>query len=262
MRLQNHIAYRFLNDEKLLWEIMELVHPDIFKTVKGEELPKGASATWQLIHPEGNKTYYITESVTEKLELLKVKRKDGKYDYTIFNSLTPQKCTFILPDNRLVRMMITENTVDPLILFDYIRFVLEDKKQVTGNMNNCLFFVDRVTGEQCEHFSHPDVVEIEDYLYKLLCFIYLSEVEEVVLKPGQKMGTRRSGKIINDIRHDLTVINSKWNITSIRTEGFQVSGHFQLQPYGPEMSLAKVIWIDLFQKNGYVRKAQKENVLT
>lgn len=259
MRLTNHIAYRFLNDKTLLWELMELVHPNIYKLSNKEDIPDQIHSTYGLLCPAENKSYYITESVTDKLELLKIKRKEGNYDYTLFNSLQPQKCTFILPDNRLIRMLIPKGEANTQLVFNYIKFEITDKARGYGHLNNCMFYVDRVTGEQCSHFQHQDVKEIEDYLYRLLCFIYLSETEEIVLKPGQKSGTKKSGKIINEIKQDLIIVTSKWNITSIRTEGFPVSGHARiLSPNGTTRLTHKVVWIDPFQKQGYIRKAKNQ----
>lgn len=88
--------------------------------------------------------------------------------------------------------------------------------------------------------------------------MFLSENEEVILMPNQKSGTKKSGKIINQLKVPLTIVDSKWNITSINNTGFDVSGHFRLQPYGVGMQETKMIFIEPFRKNGYVRKAKSE----
>lgn len=259
-RLTNHIAYRFLNDETLLWEIIELIHPNVYKLDRTKDVPEELVATYALLNHNNNKNYYITNSVTEKLELLKVSRdKEGRYDYTIFKHIKPQKCTFILPDNKLVRVVIGNGEKQQQMVFDYLRFDFHQGSKLTGEMNNCLFYVDRLTGEQCSHFQHSDVKEIEDRLYKLMCFVYLSDIEEIILKPGHRMGTRKSGKVFNELKHSLIVVTSKWNITSIRTEGFPVSGHFRLQPCGKGRNEVKVVLVDPYEKKGYVRKAKKQD---
>jgi len=270
IRLTNHIAYRFLNDESIIWEIMELHHREIkdletlSKKLDDEEFRKTATwgaikYSWELLNPKDSKNYYITESVTDKLDLLKVSRNaEGRYDYTIFEFISSQKCTLILPDNKLIRLYKAPD--HSIISFEYLKFTRHSSAKYEGYMNSCMFYVDSETGEQCDHFSHPDVKEIEDYLYKLLCFIFLSETEEVILKPGEKMGTRKSGKIINEVRQPLIVVTSKWNVTSVRTEGFAVSGHFRLQPYGEGRKQVRVKWIDPFEKKGYIRTAKKDLV--
>ena len=40
---------------------------------------------------------------------------------------------------------------------------------------------------------------------------------------------------------------------SIRTESFKVTGHWRFQPCGVGMLERKLIWIDTFEKSGYVR---------
>jgi len=248
---------------------MDLHHPELLKyhnTNRGvEQLTAEPDygkilSTWGVLRPEGNRNYYITDTVIENLELLKVSRdSEGRYDYKIFSHLKSQKCTFILPDNKLIRMWIPEPP-NEIMAFEYVRFDKYDKVKYMGHMNSCMFYLNRVTGEQCSHFGSSDVKEIEDILYKMLCFVYLSDTEEVILKPGQKMGTRKSGKIINEVRHPLIVVTSKWNVTSVRTEGFAVSGHFRLQRVGEGRQSTRVIWIDPFEKKGYIRTAKKDLV--
>jgi len=244
---------------------MEMVYPEIARITKDHDLKDHITpemmGTYQMITPKDNKSFYITDSVIKNLDLLKVKRNtEGQYDYTIFSNLKPQKCTFITPDNRLVRMLIPDGESSFQMLFDYIRYVPDKQKKYYGHMNNCMFYVNRMTGEQCSHFTHPDVKEVENLLYRLLCFIYLSDTEEIILKPGEKMGTKKSGKLINEIKQPLIIVTSKWNITSIRTEGFKVSGHFRLQPFGKGRNQVRVQWIDPFDKEGYVRGAKKDTL--
>jgi hypothetical protein len=95
-------------------------------------------------------------------------------------------------------------------------------------------------------------------VYSLLCFFYLSENEEIVVNGGKSYGTRKQADALsNDSNVPVTIINSRWNITSIRTEGFGVRGHFRLQPCGPGLQDTKMIFINPFEKHGYVRKAAK-----
>jgi len=256
IRLTNHIAYRFLNDESLLWEIMGLVHPNLKNIKTEDEIEDGMSATWNLIKPQNNKNYYVTNTVLSKLDLLKVSRNEkGWYDYTIFSHLSNRKVTLIFPDNKLVRFVIS----DVQIIFDYIRFEPTKENKYEGQMNNCLYYIDKDTGEPCTHYNHSDVKEIEDNVYKMLCFLYLSDVTEVILQPGQSAGTRKTGKILNEIKCPIVVVDANWAITSIRDEEFTVSGHFRLQPYGQGRSSKRIQWIEPFKKEGYVRKAKMES---
>ena len=80
------------------------------------------------------------------------------------------------------------------------------------------------------------------------------------MKPGEKSGTKKSGKIINSLPVPITIINSKWNITSIRTDGFNVSGHFALYWTGEGRRIPKMIFREPYEKKGYVRKAANKSI--
>lgn len=95
-------------------------------------------------------------------------------------------------------------------------------------------------------------------IYKLMCFIYLSDIEEIIIPPGVKYGTKKTGHMINEIRTNITIINSRWNVSSVKSEGFAVAGHFRLQPFGEGRTERRIQWIDPFEKTGYNRKATKE----
>lgn len=69
---------------------------------------------------------------------------------------------------------------------------------------------------------------------------------------------KKQGKLLNNMDIPVTVVNSRWNTTVVRTEQFGVCGHFRLQRIGSGRSDSKVIFIEPFVKNGYVRNAQKE----
>ena len=87
--------------------------------------------------------------------------------------------------------------------------------------------------------------------------MYLSENTEVLLEAGRKTGTKKSGKVINTLPIPLTIVDSNWNITSIRTDGFNVSGHFAIRWVGEGRTEAKMVYISPYEKSGYVRKSKK-----
>lgn len=288
MKLNKHIAYRLLTDESLAWEITELMHPDIKNGKLSKDGEKSseliqAMQTFHLVSPHGQKAYYITDTVFDKLDMLKVSRKATypvreqpnvkpeygevavgaksitTFDWNVFSNtdqvIKPgerRKYTFILPDNSVIRL----ETASGYMVFFYLKCTSADWENNWGNINWVMFWINIQEKVICSHWAHKDVQNVEEMIYKLLCFIYLSENEEMVVLPGGKHGTRKQGKIVNSLVMPVTVVTSKWNVTSIRTEGFEVSGHFRLQPYkdGPKM-----IFIDPFMKKGYVRRAKSEN---
>ena len=264
MVLKNHIAYRFLLDDELAVEMLEATHPGDFKmllnTPKDEvEIPSKVSSFYRFITPRGQKAFYITNTVLEKLDLLKIKKIHTEgigdhYDWTFFKNIKNQKVTFIFPDNSLLRFQ----AIDDVLQFCQVNFDFEKGNDNQGSIDWVMFYVNRMTGEQCDHFGHVDVKRIEKFVYCLLAFFYLSDNEMVLVEPGKKYGTKKSGKIINTFPNTpVTVVNSNWNITSIRTEGFGVSGHMALRWCGKGRSEAKMIFIEPYQKKGYMRKAKK-----
>ncbi len=273
MKLDTHIVKRFLTDPHFNIEIIEGMYPDVHDIVDGKiteprvykpggydmELPveeikmKIASLYKFLETPKNHKPFYCTETMIECLDLLIIKKKGEHYDWTYFKKLQDQVATFIFPDNSFLRMVISGDT----ITFFHLHYTSYDK--INGNMQWTMFYLNRVTGETCEHFSHEDVKAIEKFIYSLLCFVYLSENEEVIVAPNSKHGTRKSGKIINTTPFAITIINSKWNITSIRTEGFYVDPHFAIRWVGRGRTEVRIVLIGQYEKQGYVRKAKPEN---
>lgn len=250
MRLTNHIAFRFLTDETFHEETMECFFGKDWMEKPTEDIIGMYDLSSSYFKLQPNKTYYITDTVIDKLDMLKVKKDDkGRYNWTVFSDQPDCKKTFIFNGNRLLRMVIYKEQ----IVFLYISMVIDKGRKNWGLANRVAFFVNRATGEQCDHFAHPDVKQIETLVYKLLCFIFLSENTEEVIQPGRKTGTQKSGKFINELNIPVTMVTSKWKVTVIRQEAFDVSGHFRLQPHGQGLKQTKMIFIEPFVKTGYKR---------
>lgn len=101
-----------------------------------------------------------------------------------------------------------------------------------------------------------DAFESEDFkkFIQMLLFVELSELRIDILQPNEKVGKTKSNKVINRSKSDIIVVTHKWNVISIRTESFLVSGHWRIQPYGKNRDKKKLIYIDTFEKEGYIRR--------
>lgn len=271
MQLRNHIAYRFLTDPKFTDAILRTHLPEQFnllKDLKKYNLEQYAdygiddkfnkakndlnylyqiacipSAAPSVYH----KSYYITKTVNNSLDYLNVSKSGPHYNWTIFKDLPDGRHTFIFTNDTLLRFTITGQ----LLNFLWIGNRFEPKMSTV--------WIDRVTNEMHPAFDNELKHSLDEVtLYKLLCFIFLSENEERIVPPGKSYGTRKQPDALsNDTNVPVTIVNSCWNITSIRTEGFNVSGHLRVQPCGPGLSQHKIIFIEPFKKNGYIRKALK-----
>lgn len=269
----NHIAYRFLTDDTLAFEAIELMLNDTEGSVRGvlreqfgsneniimalEQAGKEKTRSlWDLVNKRNQTAYVITDTVEVLLEHLKVKKDDkGRYDFTVFSHLKPFKKTFILSPTKswsgggCLRVM----KHDYMIEFCHLCF-----KHERGDYGTALwtmFYIDTRDNTHAEHCDSKNVQDIYEGVYKMLCFFFLGENDFEIVQPGCSRGTRKSGKVKNEFPVPLTIVNSKWNITTIRTEGFPVSGHFRMQPYktGP-----KLIPIAPYMKGGYIRKAKNQ----
>lgn len=277
MVIKNHIVWPLLMDENYRWMWIEKQNPHMAQILKDPTIDEDhpliqalkedvkVYSSYQLFHTKDNKLYWVTNTVLDKLDLLKVKKipdeKFGeKYNWTVFNHVPNCRKTFILPD-----IEGWQNVLRILKVDSHIQFLsLRRRKNPPGDRyiwnEHCVtFFVDTITGMQCDHFRHEDVKGVEDFIYRLLCFIFLSENEEEIIKPGEKKGTRKQGKVINSFPNiPLTIINSKWNITSIRNEGFDVSGHFRVLT--KKYAQPKMVWVNPYRKEGLIRKSKVKEV--
>lgn len=83
------------------------------------------------------------------------------------------------------------------------------------------------------------------------------EVETVECSGNSKTKISETEDFYNGAPFSVTRIDSTWLRTIVRTEGFQVRGFWRLQACGRNWGERKLIYIDSFQKHGYVRRAKK-----
>lgn len=122
------------------------------------------------------------------------------------------------------------------------------------------------TDDKTCYFSHTtemmNIDKLIEYFYSkflvVITYLELTEVTLNVLQSGASFGTRKSGKIKNDTKKRYILVNSNWNVTTIRLDEFSVRGHFRLQPCGVGRKQYKYIFIEPFTKGGLKRLAQKK----
>lgn len=89
----------------------------------------------------------------------------------------------------------------------------------------------------------------------ILLFMQFAQVEIKEVLPGRKQ-EHDGEKHKNETELKIDLVGCSWFTTIVCSEGFKVTGHFRLQPCGPELSERKLIWINDFEKHGYTRKAR------
>lgn len=90
-------------------------------------------------------------------------------------------------------------------------------------------------------------------LFATLNFLRYAKIETKYLHSTKKCNLN-DNKYVNNSTEDITVVDSTWFTTLIKSDAFKVSGHFRLQPYKDRKEL---IWINEFEKTGYRREAKK-----
>jgi hypothetical protein len=92
-------------------------------------------------------------------------------------------------------------------------------------------------------------------IFTLILFMKYCETETKIIGAGKK-AIHAGQKYVNESRYKVEILDSTWFTTIVKSEGFHVRGHFRMQPYGPNMSQRKLIWITDFEKDGYTRTAK------
>jgi hypothetical protein len=268
MQLRNHIAHRFLTDAKMTDEILKSFIPDVLKTLNGVDMTqytvlgennkfKEAEKTYRtwynllaipmaIPHVQHN-AYYVTKTVQDDLDLIKFNKGSLGYDWTIFKNVPECKKTFIFDKDAVFRIHV----IGQLITMFYLRDRLKPQAS--------FIWIDRFTNEKHHAFDRELLKSTDEItLMRLLAFYYFAENETRIVNPGKSYGTKKQPDALdNSTDIPVTIINSNWNVTSIRLDGFDVSGHLRLQPCGPSSKERKLIFIEPFKKHGYVRKATK-----
>jgi len=88
----------------------------------------------------------------------------------------------------------------------------------------------------------------------LILFLKYCPLETKLIPKGKKI-SHSDQEYLNKTKLPIEILDSTWFTTIVRSEGFTVGGHFRMQPIGPGRSERKLIWINSYEKRGYVRRA-------
>lgn len=269
MKLEYHIVKKLLTDPTgFTIEIIE--------ALKGGEVSESDidgnkyNDVLHLLSAKKNKTYYIAQSVEEKLELLDTKKCMELEGWKLFAGLPDFKKTYILPEMKSDYAKYGGSGFVRVAKFgDILSFIHVSSKFLPPNqrtrttdssMYTVMLYVDmREEGiGMCDHWSSADGKSLAPFLFSLMCFVELCDNEVVIVEPNGKYGTRKQGKIINTLPCAIAIINNTWNITKVMNGSIPVIGHAQIYWTGTGRTNPKLIYKEPFVKEGYIRRSGKE----
>lgn len=212
------------------------------------------------INPNNVRRLIFSENVFNQIAKVKV---GEDFDFRLLHSLPNRKDTYFVNANCCVRYTKQDDLIVGLIF----NINLKDERVLWNG-----FGIDTNTGSI--HYSDKKIMVDEQYtnyvdtlltinLYsflRMLVYTELSDIETRVIQGNGSYGTRKNGKIKNESNTPITMVDTSWNIESIRITGFMVNGHYRMQRCGKGYSQVMLKWIDAFEKKGYTRRAKKEMI--
>lgn len=189
-----------------------------------------------IIDGKNSRWFLIRESVEKCADMIRI---NENFSSTIFRKIKNGKHTYLLGKYEMVRFYYAKGYIKGFYFNTAYKIAFEFG---FDTMNEGYYF----DGKYPEQFNK---------VARLMTFIELGDVEVIVLEQGRNNGKQKNdGKVTNQSDFKVYVVDSSWNKLIIRTEGFAVRGHFRLQPCGEGFSDRKLIWINAFEKHGYIRR--------
>lgn len=201
-------------------------------------------------HADGlnNKDYLFTPQAMEIVDRIQVK----KMRLELLNGVVQEMATLIIDRDSFFRYFADGDSI-------YVIHIAEKPYNNSKDrwMDYHSFRIDTVAGVNYANLEHP---ELEELFLRMMIYLEFSDQITEVLMPNENNGkSRKQGKIINSTPHPFTIVNSKWNTTTIRGTGFKVSGHWRLQPCGVGLKDVKLIFIEEYKKDGLTRGMTKDS---
>lgn len=210
------------------------------------------------VYKQGKHKYYVTQPFLDALYKASPKimkeMKHWQYD-------KPDAGVFFLDSGFTLYLLNPPDRLTKAILYGFSKGVLTSFAFVMMDGTIVGRWIRK--GENGETVN--DRPMLEQWVNGIMClFFFINEVDtdEYIVPAGQKSKTKKNDPthIYNETKHPITVLDCRWFTDIIRDDPFWVSGHWRWQPVGPGRSKRRMQWIRDFQKEGYTRKATKDNL--
>lgn len=128
----------------------------------------------------------------------------------------------------------------------------QDKNGLIDTRVRCHPIVSKILGEDV----HPILSELLICYVGISFFMDVAEITEEVVDHRQRKKIH-GNKYLNKSGRKVCFLTASYLKTVIREEGFKVRGHWRWQPFGKDRKDRKLIFINTFEKKGYIRRADR-----
>lgn len=152
------------------------------------------------------------------------------------------------PDKKTVDVMVFATIKNILMSFTMLTYEYENKSMSI----NLTHSFDTQENEPKYGLSFPVQTVVTFLLFKEYADLETKTIE----KGKERKVVLNNEKYLTELELPVTIIDSTWFTTLIKSDAFKVSGHFRIQPYGEGLQQRKLIWIEEYVKGGIVRQAK------
>lgn len=226
---------------------LHMEDPDYIPTFTREQMDLRKFVITELLYKSDYKIHIVTQKAGEN-EIMKIKIKDTEAVVKLLNNIPNKRGLFVMNKDEFFKYFILDDDL-------YVIWAMVDNKSY---VTYSAFHLVTSTGYIGGAYNDKLMWTLHNFL-KVLIYTYYSKNNFVFVNPGQKHGKTLNEKIHNESIFPVTVIDSFWNKTIIRLEGFDVNGHFRFQACGKNWSQRELKWINGFRKHHYIRTTKHEN---
>jgi|GEM_PF-3575851 len=280
------MSFDFFKDKNLqINYISTTIHEKLSDTnnfIKAKSLlPKSPELTGLLLLPET-----IYPDFSNVPEYVDVDQNDYPINAILYSWLSSKNHEIISDKSNLedLRKRIKSGEKQPqgADWENLMKSLESEEKDGTDDNRNLIIIpihIDKITQatKQYELFSHDEIYgweysdqegrawygKIHDYVMSFLLFYNYTEAETHIVHGIETGKSRRlklnDEKFLNETKNNIEIIDITYFTRLVRTGEFGVSGHFRVQYFGTGNSEAKIIFIDSYKKNGYIRGAKIDN---
>lgn len=133
-------------------------------------------------------------------------------------------------------------------------------KEIVCHFNHGTFKMDALVPNELSYLDEV-IMSLCKEIAAIELFIQYSEITTKILPPKEQIWNSHTCVYNNKTQDEITIIDLTWFTNLIKSDAFKVRGHFRLQPCGEGMKERKLIWINEFQKEGYIREAKMARIV-